>query len=205
MKKPFIIGLPKVEAAGPILPKSYYHLGNKGRPGGHPKFCSGNKLALKENVSAEGNTKRRSALMRGWATSRRQREGENIVSKVKQRKVVNKELRATEAKDAREIQELIRKHVFHGIEEIFRIIADPTASAVAKISAMHLLLDRAYGKSAQTNINANIDANGQPSDITHKELQERIEAAIKRVESITGGTTEAPEGEERPADVRQYN
>lgn len=204
-KRPFIVGLPKVECVGPLFPNNYKKLGTKSRPGGNPDYCKGNQIAKAENLSPEANAKRKAALIRGWETKRRQRLGEEIVSKVKIRKVLNRELRKTDAKDAREIQDLIRKHVYHGLEEVFKIIADPSASAIAKISAMHLLLDRAYGKSAQTNINANIDANGQPSEITHKELQERIEAALKRVENITGGAAEAAEGAERSADIRKHH
>ena len=172
-------------------------------------FKPGNQFALRACMTEEAHAKRMAGLKKAWATRNDKMAKNKFVMSHDVLKKVNEAKRArlkqTQAKDAREIQELIRTYTFSGLEKIFEILANDSASDMAKIAAMHLLLDRGSGRAAQTNINANIDANGKPSEVSQKELDDRIRAAIDRVEALTGGAPKAPEGSERPSDVRKLN
>ncbi len=113
-------------------------------------------------------------------------------------------LKETAAKEAAEIQLEARKHTASILEKMIEI-ANGATNAVesAQIQAAHFVYDRAYGKAPQTNINANMNSNGKPSEITGSALAKRIEAALKRVEELTGGGVPPPVSKERPADVRE--
>ena len=113
-------------------------------------------------------------------------------------------LRTTIAKEAREIQEIARTHATAVMDKLAEIVGN-SHNESAVIAAGQVLLDRAYGKSAQTNINANVDTHGKNTDVSQGELDKRIEQTLKRVEAITGGAPKAPKSEERPSDVRQLD
>lgn len=108
-----------------------------------------------------------------------------------------KERRATELA---ELQQKARTYADELLDEMYGIATSDTAMDSAKISATQMIWDRAYGKAAQTNVNANV-TNGKPSEITGSALAKRIEAALRRVEEITGGGSPTPASKERPADV----
>ena len=107
--------------------------------------------------------------------------------------------------ELREVQEACKGSALDVIQAFKEIVANPTSTDQAKIQAGLALLDRAYGKAAQTNINASVDANGKTNEINAAELDKRIREALERIETATRGKAEAPKGEEQPADVRKLN
>ncbi len=112
-------------------------------------------------------------------------------------------LKESAAKEAADIQLEARRHTADILDEMVEIALSETAVESAKIQAAHFVYDRAYGKAAQTNINANVNANGKPSEITGSTLAKRIEATLKRIEELTRGGATPPASEERPADIRE--
>ena len=103
--------------------------------------------------------------------------------------------------EAREIQNIARTYAVSAMEKLADIVENSQQDS-SVIAAAQVIFERAYGKATQTSINANIDANGKPTEVTSKELDSRIAETLKRVESLTGGTPQAEKGEERPADLR---
>ncbi len=154
------------------------------------------------------------ALAKTWDTATRRGQGEKVMAKkVKEKvgKVVKKRYRArlmlTVAKEAREIQDMARMRATAVMDRITDIALNSPVESVA-VAAGNVVLERAYGRANQTNINAHIDANGKANEIDSKELDARITAALKRVEEATGtmgGEAEAPPREERPTDLRKLN
>jgi len=121
-----------------------------------------------------------------------------------QRKRERYQLRETAAREAREIQALGRRHA----EEVMRRLCDIAQNSMnetAAIAAAQAVLDRTYGKANQTHINANIDANGKTTDISAKELDERINTALKRVEELTARKAKPAEGKEQLVDLRKLH
>lgn len=110
-------------------------------------------------------------------------------------------LTASAAKEATEIQLEARKYTSSILEEMISIATSETAVESAKIQAAHFVFDRAYGKASQTHINANVITDGKPSEITAAALTDRVTAALKRIEALTGGGEPPPASEEQPADV----
>jgi hypothetical protein len=174
---------------------------------GCPLFVKGNQYAAKKNMSAESHEKRYQALKRGHITTKKKATGEIKVSRSMERIRKKRErvrLRETVAKEAREIQELGRKNADAVMRRLANIaISSPNETAA--IAAAQVILDRSYGKANQTNINANIDANGKETDISQKELDTRIDQVLKRVENLTGGKTEAPASQEQSIDLRKLD
>lgn len=122
-----------------------------------------------------------------------------------ERKFVRKRAKLKESaiRELAEIQLKARKYTDSILEAMIEIAQNDKAVESARIQAAHFVFDRAYGKAAQTNINANMNTDGKPSAITGSALAKRIETALKRVEELTGGGTPAPVSEERPADIRE--
>lgn len=113
---------------------------------------------------------------------------------------LNENIRA----EARDIQNMCRAYALEGVERVIEMMREANKPSDV-LAAVNLLLERGYGKASQTTVNANIDANGKPTEVTGKELDTRIADALKRVEAITRGETQEGEGEERPADVCDGN
>ena len=105
---------------------------------------------------------------------------------------------------SQEVQEKARQHALDAIEALAEIVNSDTASDNTKVSAAGLLFERAYGKAAQTNINANVNANA-PREIDGNELERRIREALEGIESITKREREKIISEERPPDIRKFN
>jgi hypothetical protein len=147
------------------------------------------------------------SILRGRDVATRYFAGEKVVSKAKIQKAIKRKrvrLHETVAKEAREIQELARRHAQAAMKRMAEI-AETSHNEAAAIAAAGLLLDRAYGKANQTNINANLDANGKSTDISQKELDTRIETALKRIDALTGGTAKTPARQEPSADLRKLD
>lgn len=171
-------------------------------------FYKGHKLSTKENTPAASYARKMAAMHRGWGTRVRKASGEKIVSieqKRKKEERVRVKLRETIVMEAREIQEIARMAASRAMRALENIIDDEGSRTSDKLTAINILLDRAYGKAAQTNVNTNIDANNKEADVSATELDRRIKAALNRVEAITGGAGEAPPGEERPPDICEYD
>lgn len=171
-------------------------------------FYKGHKLSTKENTPVASYARKMSAMYRGWETRIRKASGEKIVSVEQKRKKEERtrvKLRETLVMEAREIQEMARMAADRAMQAIVNIIDSDETRTSDKLTAINILLDRAYGKAAQTNVNANIDANSKEADVSATELDRRIKAALNRVEAITGGAGEAPQSEERPADLCEYD
>ncbi len=183
-------------------------VGKSYNPAGNPLFTPGNKLSTSENLSEHANTLKLKALVAGWEVSRRKHNGEKVVTareaQLKHRRKRLK-LKETVAKEAAEIQEIARTHAAAAMERLAEIVNDPSSQDSAAISAISVILDRAYGKASQTNVNTNVNLDGKPAELSAKQLDVRVAAALKRIEGITGA--KAPEGpsQERPTDIRKLN
>lgn len=207
--------IPKFELKGVIDYNKAKLFNNCARAPGDVRnnpFTPKNQLARAENMSGESNSRRMLALMRGWETNRRKAEGENILGQREKygklnirRKRDRLRLQTTVAKEAREIQEMCRTHAETAIRTMAELIESPAAQDSVKVAAAQLILDRAYGKSSQTNINATIDANGKADNVSEVELNTRIKKALDRVESLTAGAPAKVERKEQPADLRKLN
>ena len=120
-------------------------------------------------------------------------------------KLLKTKYKLTAAREHREIQELARRGTEAAMRRLIDIVMSPAATDANAIQAARELFERGYGKSVQTNVNAHIDANGKPSEVTASELDTRIATVLRRVEEIAGGTPEPVASEERPADLRKLN
>jgi hypothetical protein len=112
-------------------------------------------------------------------------------------------LRETVAKEARDIQDMARRHATAAMERMAHIVNNPASPENAQIAAAAVILDRAYGRPNQTNTNLNVDANGKPTEVSTTELDRRIAEALRAVEALTGRARQAPKGKEQPADIRE--
>lgn len=168
-------------------------------------FAPGSRLAAKENISEEAHGRRMSGLFKAWHVRERIPVGgkPSVKGDIKKHNRERKRLRESLIKEARDIQSLARRYseeAMHILAEIANDQAQPASSRIAAIEQIH---SRAYGKPTQTNLNAVMDANGKNDDISSKELDTRINEALKRVESLTGGTPKEAKGKDRPTDIRQ--
>lgn len=210
------IKLPQVKfAPGGALARRGIRHRLKGTDGKYSPFVTGNKLAAAENLAPDAHARRMSGLYKAWQTKARKARGERVVT-AKTRKKIGRVKRAklheAVALEAREMQNISRKAAPDALRSLHDIILSSTATDVAKISAASVLLDRAYGKASQTNINANLDVDGKPANVTEKELTQRIEEALARVNKLTAGAAEPGPGtkkpapsEERPKNLRRLN
>jgi hypothetical protein len=112
-------------------------------------------------------------------------------------------LRETVAKEARDIQDMARRHATAAMERMAHIVNNPASPENAQIAAAAVILDRAYGRPNQTNTNLNVDANGKPTEVSTTELDRRIAEALRAVEALTGRARQAAKGKEQPADIRE--
>ena len=83
-------------------------------------------------------------------------------------------LRTTIAREAREIQDLARKHADQAMTRMAEIINNPNSPDNIAVAAAEVIFNRAYGKPNQLNTNLNVDANGKPKDVSGSELDQRI-------------------------------
>ena len=169
-------------------------------------FEKGNKLAAAENMTPDAHARRMAALYRGWATKHRRGQGEQVMS-VKTKKKISKRrrirIKENVVREMREVQEIARMHADDAMRVAAEIMTSPASRNSDRLAAAQLVLDRAYGKATQTNVNANVDANGKAPEISSKELDSRIDTALNRIESITGRTAKPPKSEKRPPDIRE--
>ena len=120
-------------------------------------------------------------------------------------KRLQKRVYAKVTKTHLEIQERIRAKADALLDVLEELALSDTSSENARLAAVQQLMDRAYGKATQTNVNANLDSDAKPKDISTRELDKRIEETLERVERVTGGVQEEAESPERSIDIRKYN
>lgn len=171
-------------------------------------FVANNKLAAAENLSTHANNKRLQALVRGWETRRRMQNGEKVVTFRQKRALIKRKrlrLKVTVAKEAAEIQEIARTHASAALERLAKIIESENSQDSTAVQAIAVMLDRAYGKANQTNVNTNVNIDGKANELTPAQLDERVTKALKRVEDLTRGTPKTPESPQRPSDIRKLN
>lgn len=137
--------------------------------------------------------------VRNAVTIFRQYRGEKVETKT-QIKRKRARLREHVQAEHREIQTIARTHAVAAMNKMAEIVRD-SDHAASVIAAAQVIFDRAYGKANQTNITANIDANGKPSDVTSTELDARIAETLRRVEGLTGRASEEETGEGGAADI----
>lgn len=126
-----------------------------------------------------------------------------VRKKIKKAHRIRKQLKVI--KDLREIQNICRMNAVAAVERMVKIVENPTTRDSDAAAAAHFILDRAYGKATQTNLNANVDANGKSEEVTLNELDRRIKEALARVEELTGGARQAPASPQQPLDLRKLN
>lgn len=171
-------------------------------------FEKGNQFAKAENLTSEANQERFAALTRGWATKVRRRRGEKVMTAKVRKKISKTHRRRLHVKLIREmseIRDMARMSATAAMQRMEQIVEDPKSRDSDAVSAAHLILERAYGKANQTTINATVDANGKPNEVGDKELNERIEKALARVEDIAGRAPKAAPSPQQPIDLRKLN
>ncbi len=180
--------------------------GYLGKPKNPAYFEKGNRLAAAENMSPEAHQRRMRGLFKSWGVSTRKARGERVMT-AKHKKNIQRaqrvRLRENIVKEVREIQEMARKMASTAMRVMEEIMCNEEAPEAARIAAGQVILERGYGKATQTSINAVIDSNGKPSEVTARELDTRVAEALKRVENLTGGAPEAADSKEQPADIRK--
>lgn len=122
--------------------------------------------------------------------------------KKRREKILEARARALEV---HELQEMARVNATRAMRNLIDIMSNPRSPEAARIAAAAIVLDRGYGKASQTNINANVNANGKENEIDSSTLDDRIGRALKRVEELTGGARKAAAGKKRSSDVRKYH
>ncbi|HET9285709.1 MAG TPA: hypothetical protein VFR24_27470 [Candidatus Angelobacter sp.] len=105
----------------------------------------------------------------------------------------------------RELQELCREKAGEAFDVLWAIIQSENSADSAKLQALQMLYDRAYGKATQTNVNAQVNADGKPSEIDDAELNSRIRETLKRVERVASGEGKPTLSEDGPSDIRKLN
>ena len=104
-----------------------------------------------------------------------------------------------------EAQTKARQHVLEALDALVEIVNSAEANDTARIGAASLLIERAFGKAAQTNINANVNADGKAREIDSDELDRRIRETLAQVEGITKRKREKIISPQRPTDLRKLN
>jgi hypothetical protein len=109
------------------------------------------------------------------------------------------------ALEAREMVDLARQKARKAMQVYEDVIDAEAAADTAKIQAANAILDRAYGKATQTSVNTQVNADGKPTEIDDKELNRRIDEALKRVEAVARGEGQADHSEVGSPDLRKLN
>ena len=108
-------------------------------------------------------------------------------------------------KEARDIQDIARDLSEEMIELAADIARDENTSPAAKLQAIQFITERGYGKPVQSTVNTNINQNLKPSELNATELDQRVAETLRRIEGAEQRAPKAPEGENRPRNLREYN
>lgn len=167
-------------------------------------FKKGNELSKAENLSDEANEGRLRGLLKRWEVAKE--EGPRTHEEIKALQAHNRRQRKIYEKvalEAHEVQRKARMSANDAMDTLDEIVKDPSAQHSARIAAAQVILERAYGKASQVNINAQVNPDAKNSEVTDKQLDERIRQTLKRVEELTGGEAKPTDSKEQPADVRE--
>ena len=108
------------------------------------------------------------------------------------------------AKAKADIRSLARTHTETALRTLTSIMTIEDAPPAARVAAANSLLDRGWGKAVQP-VDATINDERKLNDLSSTELDARIAAALRRVESLASGAAGQASSEERSSDVRQLN
>lgn len=97
-----------------------------------------------------------------------------------------------------------RKHAMRAIETAVAIMDDDTVAPKTRLAAASLILDRGYGKPAQT-IDATISDERDIRDLTTSELARRAGELTSRIDELAARIAGTGTSPDEPADVRQLN
>lgn len=164
----------------------------------------GNTWAAAANMTKESHERRMSGLFKAWQKCARLSKGEKLMT-VRKKSKKRAKLRKTIAMEHRDLQDTARKSSAAVMERLAEIVADSSTQPSVVVAAAQVIFDRAYGKASQTNINANLNADGKPSEISQAELDTRVAKALERVEALTGGKAKARPRKKRPPDLRELD
>jgi undecaprenyl pyrophosphate synthase len=115
-----------------------------------------------------------------------------------------RKVKLTVAKEARDVQDMARQTAVQALEVIKDVLMNGHRDS-DKLSAADIILERAYGKATQPNVNTNVNLNGRKEEVTSAELDKRIETALRGVEELTGRKVKPNKGPERPVNLRKRN
>lgn len=170
----------------------------------------GHKFSTRAHMSPESDARRMAGLFKTWANKYKLNKG--ITPMTKKAKIqrghdtergFRNKVRLTVAKEAREVQEMARRSAAQAMEIARAIMADPLERASDRLAAVNFITERAYGKATQTNVNAQVDTNGDKKAVSAKELDQRIEKAIRGVEELTGRAGKPNPSPDRSTHVRK--
>jgi hypothetical protein len=176
-----------------------------------PCAQKGNRCAAKENMSEDSHKRRMAGLFKTWGQRFRKDKGLKKIggaemekkSRAREREQ-RKIAKLTVAKEARQVQDDARQTATAAFEVIKDVMMNAERDS-DKLTAANIVLERAYGKATQINVNDNVNRNGNKEEVSAAELDKRIEEAIRGVEELTGGATKPPKGSQRPVNLRQRN
>ena len=93
-----------------------------------------------------------------------------------------------------EIREIAREHTSEAIEVLVKVMGDPDAAPSARVGAATALLDRGWGRPAQT-INASLDGQESFTEMLQRISERQLQLQLKT------GTAENRRGTETAPDV----
>jgi hypothetical protein len=164
-------------------------------------------------MSEDANKRRMAGLFKTWGQEWRKSRGlkpkgdadmplgKYTAAKERERR---RKVRLTVAKEAREVQDMARQTAVQALEVIKDVLMNGERDS-DKLSAANIVLERAYGKSTQINVNDNVNRNGTKEEVSSAELDKRIETALGRVEELAGRKAKPAKGAHRPVNLRQRN
>jgi len=109
------------------------------------------------------------------------------------------------AADRKDLQDIARDYTEESMKIAAEIMRNENEVGSVRLQAIQLIQDRGFGKPTVTQVNTNLNADVKPKEVNAEELDTRIAEALNRVEKLTRREAEAPESEERPVNLRQYN
>lgn len=169
-------------------------------------------LAAKDERPIESIAREKVGLFKTWNILRAKRAGFRTVTPRHRAKLSKAALHKHEerqakkhAKSAREIQQTALENALGAMEVATEIMYDKRQKGSDRLSAVELVLNRAAGRPTQTNINASIDANANPSEASGAELDTRIAETLQRIDTIAGGAKPKAARKKRPLNIRSDN
>ena len=120
---------------------------------------------------------------------------------------MNAPLRKMIGLEYKEMQEIARQNAEDAMQVYLDIMRDPETAPSVKLAAADRVMERAFGKTAQMNLNINTSIDSNPMDLSDADLTREIKAIVGKVKTIESGgsQTEEVEGEVRPKNLREYN